>query len=124
MKNLERGKNKLIEKQAILNKQLFNSDQSDEEEGFISKRRKIEEDKEIEVEADGKQITKKDFEDFNWTKCQKLLFLSRTLCCGHSLCIQWTYEWLLKNFTCPTWNEKVNLEEIIETLQIHYFNFI
>ena len=117
---LKRGRNKLIEKQTLCIDELADHDfNSSLNMNAQSKRVKQTDSNDINLNADDvMEITKEDFDKFNWTKWQKLLFLSRTLWWGHSLCIQCTYEWLLKNFTCPTCNEKINLEDIIETLQI------
>ncbi|CAI2374865.1 unnamed protein product [Moneuplotes crassus] len=61
-----------------------------------------------------------DFSNLCCTKCDNLLFLSRTLTCGHSYCIFCTYKYILKDFKCLKCEEQVQTDDIDETLQIQY----
>ena len=100
LKSSEREKNKLIKKQLIISKEIFgdefSTDPPSQESDKTASQIAFPSSLELKDETDLKQITKEDFNQFLWTKWNNLLFLSRTLWWGHSLWIQWMYEWILK----------------------------
>ena len=90
---------KLIRKQRMISEKIFGNANTQ----MKPKDSNDTENEEIAILSDGstgdhekKNVSKEDFDHFKCTRWKNLLFLSRTLWCGHSLWIQWMYEWILK----------------------------
>lgn len=128
----KKRESKLIEKQKHIHDSMFNNlfeiqDPLEADRPSITKndKRTFEPEAKVSLGADQSstetQISKisvEDFSNFLWSKWKNGLFLSRTLTCTHSIWLEWTYKYVLKDFKCPVCSNKVNIDEISQTVQI------